>query len=262
MLQYQENNETYNIARIQSDPEDKKIFIAISGRKETRRQFLSIIRDAFKKIHNTFANLEISEWVPVPNHPEYPPLSYQDLLGLEAMDVKEYPIGKLKVNINIRQLLDGYESMGYRRAYEDMRDIAKIMADRSVTIENHPISQATINTNYLQGSNIANFAKEVVENTHLQDNQHIHQSPSQNLTQAAKDIRDLLDQLNQDYDRNTPTGQAMIGAKAIEAIEQNPTLKDRLINALKAGSGAALEELVNHPVIKIVVTVFKGFEDL
>ncbi|CAN1210702.1 hypothetical protein TUMEXPCC7403_10930 [Tumidithrix helvetica PCC 7403] len=61
MLAYQENNETYNIARIKADPEDKKIFIAISGRKETRRLFLGIIREVFKKIHSTFANPEISE---------------------------------------------------------------------------------------------------------------------------------------------------------------------------------------------------------
>jgi internalin A len=58
---------------------------------------------------------------------------------------------------------------------------------------------------------------------------------SQNLTQAAKDIKDLLDQLDKDYDRNTPTGQAVIGAKAVEAINKNNTLKQRTLNALKEG---------------------------
>ncbi|NJL39964.1 MAG: hypothetical protein HC840_31880 [Leptolyngbyaceae cyanobacterium RM2_2_4] len=84
---------------------------------------------------------------------------------------------------------------------------------------------------------------------------------SQNLTQVAKDIKDLLDQLDQDYDRSTPTGQAMISAKAIEAIEQNPTLKARVINALKEGGTTALESAIDHPAVKPVVAMIKGFMD-
>jgi len=82
---------------------------------------------------------------------------------------------------------------------------------------------------------------------------------SQNLTQAAKDIKDLLDQLDKDYDRNTPTGQTMINAKAIESIENNPSLKDRLFKAIEEGGSAALEQLVDHPAIKILVATYKGF---
>jgi hypothetical protein len=44
-----------------------------------------IIRDVFSKIHNSFSNLEVSEWVPVPGYPDHPPLDYQELLGLEAI---------------------------------------------------------------------------------------------------------------------------------------------------------------------------------
>jgi internalin A len=179
MLQYQENNETYNIARIKADPEDKKIFIAISGRKETRRLFLGILRDTFKRIHNTLPNLEITEWVPVPNHPNHPPLDYQELLGLESMGVQEYPIGKLKINIKIRELLDGYESLESRRkshkadndlddrtAYEDMRDIAKLAVSRPIInkAEANAVSENPQFTNNLQGANIANFANEVKDN--------------------------------------------------------------------------------------------------
>ncbi len=48
MLEYAENKETYNIARIKADIEDKKIFISIDGRKNTRRSFLLMIRDVFQ----------------------------------------------------------------------------------------------------------------------------------------------------------------------------------------------------------------------
>ena len=84
---------------------------------------------------------------------------------------------------------------------------------------------------------------------------------SQNLTQAAKEIKDLLNQLDQDYDRNTPSGQAMISAKAIEAIENKPTLKARVINALKEGGATALEEAIDHPAVKPLVAMAKGFMD-
>ncbi len=84
---------------------------------------------------------------------------------------------------------------------------------------------------------------------------------SQNLAQAAKDIKDLLDQLDQDYDRTTPSGQAMISAKTIEAIEKNPTLKARVINALKEGGTTALETAIDHPAVKPVVAMLKGFMD-
>jgi internalin A len=115
MLQYQENNEIYNIARIKADPEDKKIFIAISERQETRRLFLGILRDVFQKIHKSLPNLEITEWVPVPNHPNHPPLDYQELLGLESMGESTITIGKLKLKLDLRQLLDGYEDIRTRQ---------------------------------------------------------------------------------------------------------------------------------------------------
>lgn len=114
MLAYRNGDEIFNLARIKADPEDKKIFIAIAGRETTRRVFLSLIRDTFTKIHKSFADLEVTEWVPVPGHPDHPPLDYQELLGLEGMGIVDYPIGKLRIKVNLRQLLDGYESVEAR----------------------------------------------------------------------------------------------------------------------------------------------------
>ncbi|MEH2307470.1 leucine-rich repeat domain-containing protein, partial [Nostoc sp.] len=123
MLQYQENNEIYNIARIKADPEDKKIFITISERKETRRLFLGILRDVFQKIHKSLPNLEITEWVPVPGHRNHPPLDYQELLGLESMGESTITIGKLKLKLDLRQLLDGYEDIRTRQRQQIDKEI-------------------------------------------------------------------------------------------------------------------------------------------
>jgi internalin A len=185
MLQYEQYKEIYNIARIKSDPEDKKIFITISGRKETRRLFLGILREFFQKIHKSLPNIEITEWVPVPNNPKHQPLDYQELLGLEAMGESTMTIGKLKLKLDLRQLLDGYESLESRRKsqkgdhdlddrtlYEDMRDIAKLAVSREININNkaeaNAMSETPKITNNLQGANIANFANEVKNNASQQ----------------------------------------------------------------------------------------------
>lgn len=178
MLAYSEGEEIYNIARIKADLEDKKIFISISGRESTRRSFLLMIRREFYKIHSSFANPEISEWVPVPNHPKHPPLDYQELLGLEAMGEIEYPIGKLRIKVNLRQLLDGYEPLELRQRRRSDRDLAKMeslgIEDRlSIYINNSnqqgdykPMSETT-NTNNYQGANIANQVNQPQDNVQV-----------------------------------------------------------------------------------------------
>ncbi|OYD92871.1 Ras family protein [Nostoc sp. 'Peltigera membranacea cyanobiont' 210A] len=193
MLQYQENNEIYNIARIKADPEDKKIFITISGRKETRRLFLGILRDVFKKIHKSLPNLEITEWVPVPNHPKHPPLDYQELLGLEAMGVLEYPIGKLKININIRQLLDGYESRESRQKIQKVDpESDRFTIVNKIYNNNHQgeYKPMTENTNNLQGANIANFANEVKDNASQQAS-NFNQTSGANISEILQLIGNL-----------------------------------------------------------------------
>jgi internalin A len=258
MLQYQEHNEIYNIARIKADPEDKKIFITISGRKETRRLFLGILRDVFNKIHKSLPNLEITEWVPVPNHPNHPPLDYQELLGLEAMSILEYPIGKLKITINIRQLLDGYESLESRRksqkgdkdpddrtAYEDMREIAKLAVSRPIInkAEANAVSENPQFTNNLQGANIANFANEVKDNASQQ---------ASNFTQTSganiNEILQLIGNLRQTAAQFPPEirDDIIIDIDDVEAEIQKPEkernirkLRNRLIAILTAASVAA-----------------------
>jgi internalin A len=123
MLAYQENKEICNIARIRSDSEDKKIFIAISGREKTRRSFLSIIRSTFQKIHSNSSNLDITEWVPVPNYPDHDPLKYTELLGLEEMGENHKVIGELKLRLDLRQLLDGYEDIKIRQRKQSGLDV-------------------------------------------------------------------------------------------------------------------------------------------
>ena len=123
--------------------------------------------------------------------------------------------------------------------------------------EHIPTTNQTMSNNIHQYGSGDNIAGDKV----MRDKIGTQINNSQNLAQAAKDIKELLTQIDKDYDSSTPTGQAMISAKAIESIEKNPTLKARVVNALKEGGATALEVAVDHPAIKPVVAMLKGFMD-
>ncbi|NEQ74398.1 MAG: hypothetical protein F6K24_47465 [Okeania sp. SIO2D1] len=49
--------------------------------------------------------------------------------------------------------------------------------------------------------------------------------------------------------------------QAIEIVENNPTLKQRVIGALKSGGTEAFKEAINHPVANVLVAAFQGFTE-
>jgi hypothetical protein len=73
---------------------------------------------------------------------------------------------------------------------------------------------------------------------------------SQDLTQASKDIKALLEQLSLDYPDDS---HRVLGAKAVDRVEKNPELKSRIMRGLKAGTFAALEKAIDHPVAKFFI---------
>ncbi|MFZ4729407.1 MAG: GTPase, partial [Pseudanabaena sp.] len=82
---------------------------------------------------------------------------------------------------------------------------------------------------------------------------------SPNLAQAAKEIKELLDQLSEEYNPNTEKGQNSIKNEALKVIKSDSTLQQKIVNALKEGSVTTLEEAINHPVAKVVIATVKGF---
>jgi hypothetical protein len=83
----------------------------------------------------------------------------------------------------------------------------------------------------------------------------------QNLAQAAADIQQLLNQLSHSYPTATTSERMIVVAKAVDEIESNPTLKARVIGALKAGGTEALKELIDNPLINILLASIDGWQD-
>lgn len=89
-------------------------------------------------------------------------------------------------------------------------------------------------------------------------------APSQNLAEAAKEIQDLLVQLYRTYpNKSNEEKQAAIVHKVEQHIKRNPTLRDRLWSAFKAGGVEALKQALDavykNPVVSISVETIKGF---
>lgn len=88
-----------------------------------------------------------------------------------------------------------------------------------------------------------------------------NQEQQQNLVEAAKEIQELLQQLEQSYPTNTPLEKQMVVTEALKKIESNEPLKARVIGALKAGGTEALKELVDHPLVNILLAALEGWQE-
>lgn len=83
----------------------------------------------------------------------------------------------------------------------------------------------------------------------------------QDLVEAATQIRQLLDQLQQDYSTETFVEQAVVAEQAVQRIESNPTLKTKVIGALKSAGKEAFKEAINHPLVNVFVAAIEGWQD-
>jgi predicted lipid-binding transport protein (Tim44 family) len=81
----------------------------------------------------------------------------------------------------------------------------------------------------------------------------------QNLVEAAAEIQKLLNQISETHPAKTTQEKMVIATEAIEEIENSPTLKQRVISAFKAGSIAALENMLAHPAAAITVAALEGW---
>jgi hypothetical protein len=101
-----------NVAKIKADMVDRKIFISVSGKEQTRRSFLAVIRSAFDEINSNF-KIKIEQKIPVPGFPQAL-VSYKELLVYEEMNEQSILIPELRQKFSVRELLDGVEELSTR----------------------------------------------------------------------------------------------------------------------------------------------------
>jgi len=100
-----------NLAFVKADYDEKKIFIHVAGKRETRRDVLAMVRDTLGAIHKTITSLEAVAKVPHPDYPELV-LDYDELVEFEKQAIVSFPrkTGSQVVVVDVSKLLDGVES--------------------------------------------------------------------------------------------------------------------------------------------------------
>ncbi|MFC1836366.1 COR domain-containing protein, partial [Thermodesulfobacteriota bacterium] len=102
-----------NEALVSADLNEQLIDIAVVGKENTRRDFLSKIRSRFEDIHRPLEHMAVRELVPVPGNPRFT-VSYKHLLKLEERGRRKYePDGMDGEEIDVAEML------GAVRSYED-----------------------------------------------------------------------------------------------------------------------------------------------
>ncbi|MDF5719577.1 MAG: pentapeptide repeat-containing protein [Rhizonema sp. PD37] len=93
---------------------------------------------------------------------------------------------------------------------------------------------------------------EEIQGNYVQGNYYAA-SEKQSLADAAAEIQKLLEHLDKSYPTDTTAGKIAIATEAIQYIDSNQILAQRLLSALKAGGVQALAQLLNHPAASFVI---------
>lgn len=103
-----------NTALVKADTEDRKVYIWVSGKEDTRRDLLAMIRGEFDAIHKTIAKIEAVEKVPLTKAPEADPvsLSFLQQLAVEGRDKLVVQAGSRIVELIVKEVLGQIEKEG------------------------------------------------------------------------------------------------------------------------------------------------------
>jgi hypothetical protein len=114
--------------------------------------------------------------------------------------------------------------------------------------------QGNVITNNLPGATVGNLANQLQDNASQTQQTEQHQS----LAEAAQEIQALLDQLSQTYPTATPE---QLAQSALTQIHSNSTLTQRILEALEAGTLAAISQFLNHPAAAFVIEATQTWND-
>ena len=89
----------------------------------------------------------------------------------------------------------------------------------------------------------------------------INEAEQQNLAETAAEIQALLEQLSETYPTTTSGEKIIVVGEAVDQIESNPTLKTKVINALKSGGTEAFKEFIDHPLVNILMATIEGWQE-
>ncbi|MDS9398975.1 leucine-rich repeat domain-containing protein [Aphanizomenon flos-aquae NRERC-008] len=268
-------NKDQTRAEIIQNYNQKEIKIRLAGNR--KKDLLTIITHELEKIHSSFERLRYQILVPCNCKKcigSQTPHTYQ----LESLR-KRLGAGRYQVEcdqsyemVNVRRLIDDV-NLSVQESNRELQipvsplqneldrdkersyNSVNIVINNKLESENNSMSES-YQSKYQQTGNIQ-FVDTAQSGSNVTFNQtNYTPEQKQNLADAAAEIQQLLNQLS----KTNPTATPQEITNTIEQeIKSNPTLKDRLIAALKAGGLEALKTIFNHPAFTIPAETIKGF---
>jgi len=121
---------------VKADIEDRKVYIWVNGKEDTRRGFLSMIRGEFEAIHQTIAKIEAVEKIPLPNAPEATPVDLEFLQRLASEGRESLPVqaGNQIIDLIVKEVLSRIETDSKRvevHIHGDMKESNLVVGDKN-----------------------------------------------------------------------------------------------------------------------------------
>lgn len=175
-----------------------------------------------------------------------------------------------------RDFMQGYElahkyleSQYQARTNDKDKEINQLFLLLNQTQEKLPELMAQAKKEFNINSSVVSVANEgiqsnmsgIVQGNQISIQHNYTSEQKQTLAQAAAEIQQLLNQLSQTNPTTTNKEKIAVVSKAVDQIENNLTLKARVINALKVGGIEALKEAINHPLVNILMATLEGWQE-
>lgn len=252
-------------AEITEDDTYKNASIRIRISGTDKKRMLSVIGYELDRINNTFDTLERAILIPC---------NCSECEGSQAPD--EFPYATLQKSLakqnDTIQCRQSFEQISVRRLIEDVSEQPPVAKQYPPVQPNtaSPFSAIYIGGD-VHGSQVFTGSGNPVTETNqhgtgdniagdkvMRDKIRTQSNSQSDLANLSQTLNTLIEDLSEEYNPTTPRGQANIQRDALETIRQDPTLQQRLANALKAGSEEALERMIQHSLAKITVKAIKG----
>ena len=143
-----------------------------------------------------------------------------------------------------------------QRELTNLYEVTKLLAGRIINVS----SQSSGNT-YHQSGNIGIGHNEDKIKGNAKVAGVINEAAQQDLKQAAAEIQQLLEQLSKTNPTETLSQKAVVAEKTIENIENNPTLKQKIIKAIKAMGIEAFMEAIDHPIANVLRAGIEAYRE-
>lgn len=170
--------------------------------------------------------------------------SFYSNTQIDKVDTMNPNQGGINQSASNSQIDGGLQAVQGNQNQQNMKNKTSKFDLRNAQFAGGLVDAETVNAHQI-GGNITNYNPE----------------QRQNLAQAAAEIQQLLQQLEQTNPTTTTSEKMTVVAKAIDEIEKNPTLKARVIGALKSGGTEAIKELVDHPLVNILMASIEGWQE-